>query len=181
MDDFLGSLGHLALGTRLKRTGTRLQAATQAWLKQVGCAVPASHMPLLAALHAAEPASLGRLVETLGIAQPGVTRMVQSLEAAGLVAATGEGDDRRVRMLALTDAGRALVEEARRSLWPVVESAVADLCADLAGPLTGQLSELEARIAAGDYERALAARLRAQDKADGQARRPRGGPGHDAA
>jgi len=177
MDDFLGSLGHLALGTRLKRTGTRLQAATQAWLTQAGCPVPASHMPLLAALHAAEPAPLGRLVEALGIAQPGVTRMVQSLEAAGLVASTGEDGDRRVRMLALTDAGRALVEDARRSLWPVVEEAVAALCADLTGPLTGQLTALEARIAAGDYERALAARRQARTEAEGRT----GGQGDDAA
>jgi DNA-binding MarR family transcriptional regulator len=153
--DFLGSLGHVALGSRLKRTGTRLQAATQAWLRDTECDVPAAHMPLLAALDSTGPASLGTLADLLGIAQPGVSRMVESLEAAGWIKSTPQSSDKRIRLLELTAAGRELVDDAKKNLWPMVQAAVIELCADLSGPLTDQLDALEAKLSAGAYEDAL--------------------------
>jgi DNA-binding MarR family transcriptional regulator len=159
-NDFLGSLGHLALGSRLKRAGTLLQAATQAWLRDAGCDVPAAHMPLLAALDSVGSASLGTLVDLLGVAQPGVSRMVDSLEADGWITTLSETADKRVRVLELTGNGRELVAAAKRSLWPVVQAAVVDLCADLSGPLTDQLAGLEAKLSAGAYDDALRSHAR---------------------
>ena len=48
--DVVKELGLLALGTRLKRIGERLQAQTQEVLEASGMETPASHFPLLAAL-----------------------------------------------------------------------------------------------------------------------------------
>jgi len=154
-DDFLGSLGHLALGSRLKRAGTLLQSATQTWLRANGCDVPAGQLPLMAALDEAGTASLGTLVDRLGIAQPGVSRMAESLEAEGWISTVPERGDRRVRMLTLSPKGRKLVAAAKEGLWPGIEGAVAELCADLQGPLTRQLTGLEAKLAAGAFEDAL--------------------------
>lgn len=153
---FLESLGHLALGSRLKRLGTLLQAGTQKWLHEAGCDVPSAHMPLLAALEELGPSPLGALVDALGISQPGVSRMVASLAAAGWIRTTPQGADRRIRRIALTAKGRKLVAHARRSLWPVIDEAVAELCADLPGTLTEQLTSLEEKLSTGAYEKALA-------------------------
>ena len=167
--DFLGSLGHLALGSRLKRAGTLLQSATQAWLREAGCDVPAGHMPLLAALESMEPASLGTLVESLGIAQPGVSRMAGNLEAAGWITSASEAGDKRVRLFVLTPEGRRLVAQAKEMWWPVIQEAAADLCADLAGAFTDQLAGLEEKLSAGKFEEALGAksqqRIRKHDPA----------------
>ena len=48
--DIVRELGHLTLGTRLKRLGERLQAQTQVLLAAADIGLPASHCPLLAAL-----------------------------------------------------------------------------------------------------------------------------------
>jgi len=157
-EDFLESLGHLALGSRLKRAGTLLQSATQAWLRARGCDVPAGQLPLMAALDEAGAASLGTIADMLGIAQPGVSRMADNLEAAGWIRTTPEIGDRRVRMLELTPRGRDLVAAAKRDLWPVIQDAVSELCADLEGPLTRQLAGPEGKLSAGAFEDALARR-----------------------
>ncbi|MEQ8665323.1 MAG: MarR family winged helix-turn-helix transcriptional regulator [Rhodospirillales bacterium] len=154
-NDVLSTLGHLALGSRLKRAGTILQGATQTWLRDHGCDVPAGHMPLIVMLCNEGRVSIGALVEQLGIAQPGVSRMVANLEAAGLVSSVADAGDKRVRLLELTPSGRTLVDAAKEYWWPVVNDAVAALCADLAGPFSDQLAIFEAKLAAGDYERML--------------------------
>jgi len=46
----------------------------------------------------------------------------------------------------LSEAGQALVERARREVWPVIEASVAQICAPLEGPLLEQLSALEAGL-----------------------------------
>ena len=157
-EDILSSLGLLVLGSRLKRVGTILQSETQAWLRSVGCDVPPGNWPMLAALDRLGPTTLGGLVEALGVAQPGVSRIAKALEAEGWIESATDDDDRRVRLLRLTPKGARLVTEAKQAQWPVIEGAVAEVCAGLAGTLPNQLAELERKLAAGDYQRALAAK-----------------------
>jgi DNA-binding MarR family transcriptional regulator len=126
--DLIRTLGHLVLGTRLKRLGDRMQQQTQVVLAAHGIDVPAAHLPLLAAVDRLGSASIGTLAQTLGVTQPGVTRLVGKLEAAGLVETGAAGTDRRIRAIRLTGQGQALVARARTAAWPVIEAAVADLC-----------------------------------------------------
>lgn len=146
--DIVRELGHLTLGTRLKRLGERLQAQTQVLLADADIGLPASHCPLLAALDRLGPLSVGELAQSVGISQPGISRMLESLQADGLVASRRPAGDRRLRAIELTKAGRELIARSKRLAWPRVESAVADACAGASGPLLEQLSALEAALAA---------------------------------
>lgn len=146
VEDVVKALGYLTLGTRLKRLGERLQAQTQVLLEQAGFDVPASHFPLLAALDRLGASSIGELTEALGVTQPAVTRMVDALEARALVESVKSDDDRRVRTVGLSRAGRDTVKKARRTAWPTIEAAVADVC-------TGDARELRSVLAA--FEEAL--------------------------
>lgn len=146
--DIVRDLGHLTLGTRLKRLGERLQAQTQVLLADADIGLPASHFPLLAALDRLGPLSVGELAQAVGISQPGISRMLESLQADGLVASRRPAGDRRLRAIELTRAGRELVARAKRLAWPRVESAVAEACAGASGPLLEQLSALEEALAA---------------------------------
>jgi DNA-binding MarR family transcriptional regulator len=148
IEDVVKELGYLTLGTRLKRLGERLQAQTQVVLEHADVAIPASHFPLLAALERLGAMNVGELTEAVGMSQPGVTRLLDKLEAEGLVRSTQLADDRRVRTIALTKAGRQLISRSQRTVWPTIEAAVADACAGPAQPLLAALAALEEALAA---------------------------------
>lgn len=141
--DIVRELGFLTLGTRLKRIGERLQAHTQQLLGSSGLALPASHFPALAALDRLGPLSVGQIAQAIGVSQPGVTRQLGNLEAAGYVEAEAAGADLRLRTIRLTGAGRQLITHAKRSSWPVIEAAVADACGAGGRTLLAQLAALE--------------------------------------
>jgi len=145
--DFVKELGCLTLGTRLKRLGERLQSQTQVLLDAAGTDLPASYYPILAALDRLGPANVGALTEAVGISQPGVTRMLEKLEAEDLVRSEQSAADRRVRSIELSKAGRQLVSKAKRAVWPVIEAAVADACDGRAQSLLTALSALEEALA----------------------------------
>ncbi|MFF2126624.1 MarR family winged helix-turn-helix transcriptional regulator [Streptomyces olivochromogenes] len=61
------------------------------------------------------PIRLTALAAAEGIAQPSMTVLVQRLEAQGLATRVGHSEDGRVRLVAITDAGRELMVERRRA------------------------------------------------------------------
>lgn len=146
VDDVVEGLGHLALGTRLKRLGERMQADTTRFIEANGLAVAASQFPLLAAIDRPGGLTIGDLAEAVGVSQPGVTRSVARLAELGLITVSQKPGDRRRRSVQLTGSGKQAVETARRTVWPHIDGAVAELCAGLDGALLGQLAEIEARL-----------------------------------
>ncbi|MEI7036660.1 MarR family winged helix-turn-helix transcriptional regulator [Fulvimonas yonginensis] len=162
MEDVLRALGHLTLGSRLRRIGERLQATTQAYLATVGIDVPAAQLPVLATLDRHGPLTVGELAQALRLTQPGVTRMADRLQRAGLVTSRRLAGDQRVRRLALSAGGRRLIDQARQRVWPVIEAALADQCAGLSGTLLQQLDAFEDALLGGSIEARLATRSAAK-------------------
>jgi DNA-binding MarR family transcriptional regulator len=147
VEDVVKELGHLSLGTRLKRIGETLQAQTQAVLAAHGFEQPAAYFPLLAALDRLGPLSVGELSQAVGVSQPVITRSLRGLEDDGLVGSETSAEDRRVRRVALSRKGRGLVQRSQREAWPAIETAVAAACAGLSGDLLAQLAALEEALA----------------------------------
>jgi DNA-binding MarR family transcriptional regulator len=148
LTDIVRELGHLALGSRLKRLGERLQAQTQVLLAEADISLPASHCPVLAALDRLGPLSVGELAQAVGVSQPGISRMLEKLQSDGLVTSQRLEGDRRLRPIVLTKSGRQLIARSKKLAWPRVEAAVAEACADASGSLLEQLSALEEALAA---------------------------------
>ncbi|MBZ8133815.1 MarR family winged helix-turn-helix transcriptional regulator [Afifella sp. IM 167] len=146
-EDVVGALGLLALGTRLKRIGERLQADTDQIISESGLGISAGRYPYLASLDRLGPLTIGELAEAVGVSQPGATRSVHVLLRQGLVESEASEEDQRRRIVRLSGEGRRLVEVGKRDIWPRVEAAVASLCADLDGPLLGQLAAIEEGLA----------------------------------
>ena len=146
--DIVGELGYLTLGSRLKRLGERLQAQTQVILAELEIGLPASQFPLLAALDRLGPLGVGQLAQAVGVSQPGVSRMLENLQADGLVTSQRLEGDRRLRPIVLTKAGRQLIARSKELAWPRIAAAVADACAGGTGSLLAQLSALEEALAA---------------------------------
>lgn len=143
IDDLVRTQSHLFLGTRLKRLGERMQADVLRVIEQAGLPVQPGQYPILAALDHHGRLSVGELVEAIGVSQPGVTRNLSRLVIEGLVQAAPTGEDRRRKVVELTDQGRDLVARSRERVWPFVEAAVRDLCAPLQGSLPDQLDQIE--------------------------------------
>jgi len=126
--DVLAEMGYLALGSRVKRLAERMQAdATKAFADR-GIPVQATHFPLLAALTTYGPLSVTEAVEAVGISQPAVTRIHNSLQTLGLTRTVPVKGDNRQKQIRLTAKGEALVNEMKHTMWPQVRRAAQLLC-----------------------------------------------------
>lgn len=157
MEDVLRSLGYLTLGSRLRRIGERLQATTQVHLSAAGITVPAAQLPVLAALDRHGPLTVGELAQALRQTQPGVTRMADKLQQAGWVRTRREAGDQRIRRLMLSASGKRLIDHARTAVWPAIERALAEQCADQQGDLLDQLTAFEDSLLDGGMQARLIA------------------------
>lgn len=72
-----------------------------------------SQFSALATVERRGPLSLKELADVERVAPPSMTRIAGCLEQRGLVARTVDAADRRVARLAITEAGRALLDQAR--------------------------------------------------------------------
>ncbi|MCT7663280.1 MarR family winged helix-turn-helix transcriptional regulator [Shinella kummerowiae] len=152
-EDIVRALGYLCLGTRLRRIGEQVQAETQRIMERMDAPLQAGQYPLLAAIDRVGPLSVGELAETLGITQPGVTRMAGLLAEAGYLTARKEKGDQRIRRLALTEEGQALIARSKQDIWPLIEAAVRNVCEPLGGSLIDQLDQLEDALAEAPLDR----------------------------
>ncbi|MFZ2102914.1 MAG: MarR family transcriptional regulator [Oricola sp.] len=163
--DVTREFGYLTLGSRLKRIGERLQAETAQFMQQAGVDLPPSVSPLLFTLYSDGPLTIGDLASVLGVSQPGVTRSIRQLEAAGLVETAREGGDQRRKPVVLTDTATAIVERSRRELWPHVEAAVREMCGAVEGSFLEQLDAIEDALDRMPLDR-RAAEKRAMERED---------------
>ena len=106
----------------LRKAARVLTQTYDAALRPAGITAP--QFTLLTALERQGPVSLSDLAAALGMDRTTLTRNLKPLQRDGLVV-SAEGDDRRVRLLTLTVAGRARLRDAG-PLWLAVQSKVAD-------------------------------------------------------
>ena len=157
--DVLAEMGYLALGSRLKRLAERVQAEATRSFAERGIPVQATHFPVLAALTTYGPLSVSEAVEAVGISQPAVTRIHNSLQKLGLTRTVPVKGDNRQKQIRLTAKGEALIEEMKHTMWPHVRRAAQALCE---GPDADMLT-LISRLEEGLQARPMNARI--QDEA----------------
>ena len=93
---------------------------------------------------AAEPLSAAELARRTGVSGPAVSQLVSALEGSGLVERGGPLEDPRSRGLALSSAGRRVLE----SSTEFVGNRLAELLTDLPRPEADALSRLLERVEA---------------------------------
>ena len=157
MPDLLVDLGHLFLGSRLKRLAERLQADAAKVHRALGVDAQPAELALMAALDRYGPMTTSAAVEALGVSQPAISRTAGGLVERGLIASDSDDADLRQRTMKLTRSGRALLAKAKSSAWPAITGAVSALCAPLEGTLLEQIAGLERQLEERPLEqRALA-------------------------
>jgi DNA-binding MarR family transcriptional regulator len=96
---------------------------------------------LMAIVNEPLPPSVGSLSEILGMEHTTTTKNLRLLHRRGLVASRGDAEDARVRRIALTPLGRALIARAIPRWRAINDAMLAKLTAD---QLAGLKSALEA-------------------------------------
>ncbi len=152
--DLIAELGHLFLGSRLKRLAERLQADAAKVHRAMGIDAQPAEIALLAAIDRFGPMTISATVEALGVSQPAVTRTAAGLVERGLLTAESHDADQRQRTLTLSRQGRTLIAKAKSAAWPAIDRAVSSMCGRLEGTLLEQIAALERQLA----ERPLDAR-----------------------
>ena len=141
--DIVRQKGYLALGSRLKRIGERLQADVQQLLNQHDIPIQSSQYPLLVTLDEVGPLAVGDLAMALGVSQPGITRSVGQLAKQKLVTIQRGKEDQRTKTITLTRQGRTILTKGRHYIWPHIEATLSELLSGHSGALIEQLDLLE--------------------------------------
>ncbi|HEY2298026.1 MAG TPA: MarR family transcriptional regulator [Jatrophihabitans sp.] len=98
------------------------------WLRrQVPTAVSSSTITTLDSLATAGPLRISDLAEREAVSQPGMTSLVNRLEAAGQAERVADPTDGRAALVRITDAGRALLTQRHAARALVLEQELADL------------------------------------------------------
>ncbi|MCA8902413.1 MAG: MarR family transcriptional regulator/GNAT family N-acetyltransferase [Hyphomonas sp.] len=144
--DILRDVGYLGLASRLKRLADRLQADALSTFDTRTYPIQTTHFPLIAALAANGPMSVGAAAAAVGISQPAITRIHNSLQKLGITGTRPGSGDNRQREIYFTPAGEALVADMRANFWPDVREAAGALCASPDGDLLSLVGLVEDRL-----------------------------------
>lgn len=128
---------------QIGRTGRAMYAAFET---QVGQALP--RWRILQALHERKCATQKELARHLLLDPGALTRQMKTLEAEGLVTRGAHPQDNRLTAVALTPAGKSLVESARPLRQAFSRKALQGLPADELATTLAVLARLEERFRA---------------------------------
>ncbi|WP_219107504.1 MarR family winged helix-turn-helix transcriptional regulator [Austwickia sp. TVS 96-490-7B] len=128
--------------------GARLYVALGRITRSVRRAAPPTPLghggfSALSTLLAEGPIRPGRLAELEGISAPSTTRVLATLESAGLVERTTDPADRRAHLVTATDNGRSMLDSRRGNRLQVLHDRVRELSPADQATLAAALPVLE--------------------------------------
>lgn len=154
--DLITDLGYLALASRLKRLGDRLQEAVSEIYSEHSLSFRARWFPLLISLARESPQPVSRLASNLGLTHTAIAQIGAEMAAEGLVRSGSDPADGRRRPFTLTAKGKRTLKQLE-PLWASIERATAELVAESGHDLLAAVAAVEARLEA----RSAPARMRA--------------------
>ncbi|APO54088.1 MarR family transcriptional regulator [Bradyrhizobium diazoefficiens] len=153
---------HAEIGRLITRLGRMWRRESDQALSDHGLSY-ATAIPLLLLSRQGENVRQGVLADELGIEGPSLVRLIDLLQAEGLVERREDPTDRRAKTLHLTKAGEAKVEETNRVLRRVRASLLKDIGADELAITFETLQRIEQR-AGRLHEAKMFARTFAESK-----------------
>ncbi|MHC2280846.1 MarR family transcriptional regulator for hemolysin [Bradyrhizobium diazoefficiens] len=153
---------HAEIGRLITRLGRMWRRESDQALFDHGLSY-ATAIPLLLLSRQGENVRQGVLADELGIEGPSLVRLIDLLQAEGLVERREDPTDRRAKTLHLTKAGEAKVEETNRVLRRVRASLLKDIGADELAITFETLQRIERR-AGRQHEAKMFARTFAESK-----------------
>ena len=138
----------LPIGLRLTQAARAVERAFDKALGEAGGTLPV--WLILLNLKTAKPANQRKLAEAVGVTEATLTHHLNAMDASGLVTRTRDAANRRLQVVALTEAGEAAFVRLRDAAVAFDAKLRAGLTdADLAA-LSGLLGRLAANVGAGE-------------------------------
>jgi MarR family transcriptional regulator, transcriptional regulator for hemolysin len=152
-----------SLNTIHAEIGLLISRLARVWRREVDQALAdhglsqATALPLMVLSRGGKRVRQGVLAEELGIEGPSLVRLIDLLQAEGLVERREDPSDRRAKTLHVTPAGEAKVEEINRVLRRVRASLLKDVEPDDLTVIFDNLQSIEQRANRLSEQRALPA------------------------
>jgi MarR family transcriptional regulator for hemolysin len=119
----MSEITRVRLGSMLAQTARQWRRAVNVRLQPYGL-TEATWLPLLRLARAETPMRQKDLAASLGLDGSSVVRLLDALQAAGLVERRESADDRRAKAIVLTPQGQATVEQVERIAGQVRDEAL---------------------------------------------------------
>lgn len=138
------------------RIGIRLVGLARRWRQTLDARLSSSGLsdatwaPLMQLHELGDGISQIRLAAAVGLDGSSLVRLLDILVDRGLIERRPSPDDRRIKQIHLTAAGRRAVASLRKRLGAIEDDLLADLDDDEARALLGAFQKIEARIAAAE-------------------------------
>ena len=160
----LENYGALVLASRLRRLSEQFYSGVDDSYLAAGVTLSSRCFPLLFLLRDNGPSSITVLADQMGQSHPAIVQLSRKLLAADVVTEHADPKDERRRLLALSNAGRALLAR-MVPLWDDVCAAL-DVALDGDAPaLLAIVERAERRLAAAPFGLMIAARRRERETA----------------
>ena len=124
--DFIQDLGHLALGSRLKRLSDRIMSDGAEVYREAGLEFEPRWFPLFRLLADRGPMSVGEAASALGLTHAAISQTANVMTKQKIIAAKKDRGDERRRVLSLTELGMEILPKIQ-PLWTDIESAVREV------------------------------------------------------
>jgi DNA-binding MarR family transcriptional regulator len=119
-------LGHLVLGSRLRRMSETFLAEINRIYQNEGIDFDASWFPVFYLLSKNDSLSIKELSEQTEVSHPAASQLITNLKNRNLVETTVSVDDGRKQLVQFTDKGRALLNQIL-PVWDAISSSMAEL------------------------------------------------------
>ena len=140
--DLIKELGALILGSRISRLVDRMNRDISRFYRALGAGFEARWFPILYLLGKQSPQTITGIANELGISHPAVIKLVSQMSRAGLVTSTRGKEDKRKRLIDLTQKG----QETRSLLspfWDEIRLVVSNLLTESDHDFLGALEGIE--------------------------------------
>jgi DNA-binding MarR family transcriptional regulator len=119
-------LGHLVLGSRLRRMSETFLAEINRIYQNEGIDFDASWFPVFYLLSKNDSLSIKELSEQTEVSHPAASQLITNLKNRNLVETTVSVDDGRKQLVQFTDKGRALLNQIL-PVWDAISGSMAEL------------------------------------------------------
>ncbi|NUM80941.1 bifunctional helix-turn-helix transcriptional regulator/GNAT family N-acetyltransferase [bacterium] len=140
--DLTKSLGELALGSRFKRISDRLMQDVNLIYKEHRLDFESRWFLMFYALTQRSPQSITELAAALGFSHPAIIQLSTEMEKAGLIRSHSDKEDKRRRLLALTEKGRVTGSDLKE-IWEDIEAAAREAIRETGIDILGVIEKIE--------------------------------------
>jgi DNA-binding MarR family transcriptional regulator len=156
--DFLKQLGSLALSSRMRRLADRMSQDVTLLYRDADLAFEPRWFTVFYLLSQHAPMGVVEISRMLGISHPAVNQIAGELIDHGLVYSLKDATDKRKRLLALSDQGRAMLPTLQKT-WDQIQATVRGMLNATGMDVMGMLETLETIVDEnGIYARYISAR-----------------------